>query len=315
MATPDDIATVQRWASTEERRRLLADAVSDLGSNLRPRQTKVWAAVATNIAKETSSGVAYAASGKRTRLGTQPLRPSLVSVAAFVLIVGVLIGVWDAGARHSIHSAAHSGLVYSTGNGERATISLPDGGTVALNVASRLEVPLDYMAGNHAVRLTGEGLFTVPHQDGAPFTVLTNTTATRVLGTSFVVRRYPTDTATMVAVRDGKVAVGPMVVAAQQMVEVGHNVMARVRPAAASSFTFATGVLTLDGVPLSAAITELDRWFDADIRLGNPALAAQFQSVHGTFAAGSIGNLTEILELTNHVRVVRNGRVLTLFPR
>ena len=46
------------------------------------------------------------------------------------------------------------------------------------------------MTGNHTVRLIGAGLFTVSHHDGAPFTVIAGATVARVLGTSFVVRRY-----------------------------------------------------------------------------------------------------------------------------
>jgi ferric-dicitrate binding protein FerR (iron transport regulator) len=121
----------------------------------------------------------------------------------------------------------------------------------------------------------------------------------------------------MVAVRDGKVAVGTpggtTVVTENQLVEVDQRGVAHLRSAGAMPFTFATGILTIDGLSLPVAIVELDRWFDADIRLGDPTLATHF--VEGRFAAGSLGDLAEILELTFHVRVVRDGRVLTLFAR
>ena len=61
---------------------------------------------------------------------------------------------------------------YATAPGQRATITLPDDNTVALNVASRLEVPTNYGRGNHMVRLpVGEALFNVSksHHDGVPF--------------------------------------------------------------------------------------------------------------------------------------------------
>jgi len=243
-------------------------------------------------------------------LGTQPLRRGMWSVVAALIVMAV---GWLAGAHHVSARTASEMLTYTTGNGERATITLPDGGTVALNVASRLDVPMDYMAGNHTLRLVGEGLFTVPHHEGTPVTVVAGTTRARVLGTSFVVRQYATDTVTLVAVRDGKVAVGAAVVATQQVAEVGRTGVPHVRSSDASLFTFATGVLTIDGLPLPAAIVELDRWFDADIRLGDPRLATRF--VKGKCAAGSLGDLAEILELTFNVRVVRDGRVLTLYPR
>jgi len=204
-------------------------------------------------------------------------------------------------------------MTYTTGNGERATISLPDGGTVALNVASRLEVPMDYMAGHHTVRLVGEGLFTASHHEGAPLTVITDGATARVLGTSFVVRRYATDTSAIVAVRDGKVAVGTTVVTANQLAEVGRNGMAHLRVSDGSPFTFATGTLTIDGLLLPAAIVELNRWYDADIRLGDPVLASRH--VNATFGMGSLNDLAENLGSLYDVQVVRDGRVLTLNPK
>ena len=239
-----------------------------------------------------------------------PLRRAIWPTVA-TLVLGLLALVWTT--RHVSHQATTIMLAYTTGNGQRATITLPDGGTVSLNVASRLEVPMDYMMGNRTVRLVGEGLFTVSHHNGTPMTVMAGGTAARVLGTSFVVRRYLSDTATMVAVRDGKVAVGTSVVTAAHMVAVGRDGVARLHASDASLFTFATGVLTLNWLPLPAAIVELDRWYDADIRLGDPALATR--SANGKVGVGSLTDLAEILTLTYDVRVVRDGRVLTLYPR
>ncbi|HXC24614.1 MAG TPA: FecR domain-containing protein, partial [Gemmatimonadaceae bacterium] len=104
---------------------------------------------------------------KRVIFSYQPLRRRLWSATAAVgLGLIVLVIGWSAGVRHNNKRATQASLIYATGNGERATITLPDGGTVALNVASRLEVPADYMADNHTVRLVGQGLFTVSHHDG-----------------------------------------------------------------------------------------------------------------------------------------------------
>ncbi|HXC26302.1 MAG TPA: FecR domain-containing protein [Gemmatimonadaceae bacterium] len=252
---------------------------------------------------------------RRSVFKAQPLRWGVWSTAA-ALVMGVVVSTigWTLTERHESQYTAASMLTYTTANGQRATITLPDGGTVALNVASRLEVPLDYMAGNRMVRLTGEGLFTVPHHPGTPLIVQAGPTAARVLGTSFVVRCYATDTATMVAVRDGKVAVGPTVVAAAQMVAVGRQGgVSPIRPSDGSQFTFAAGILTINGLPLRAAIVELDRWYDADIQLGDPTLA--MHPLDGEFAAGSLADLTALLELVYNVHVVRAGRVLTLYPR
>ena len=244
----------------------------------------------------------------------QPL-PRTVWLAAVlpVLIVAAVIFGRHLGLDAVNHPASMSVMAYITAKGQRATITLPDGGTVALNVDSRLEVPLDYMSGRHTIRLVGEGLFTIPHHDGEPFTVLAGGVATRVLGTTFLVRRYATDSLTTVAVRTGRVAVRTAIVAAAQQVVAGPTGVGPVQSVNPAQFGFATGILSLDGVPLSVAIPELDRWYDVDIRLTDPALASR--RVAAEFGVESVGDLIDILSGALPVRVVRHGRVLTLSPR
>jgi ferric-dicitrate binding protein FerR (iron transport regulator) len=202
---------------------------------------------------------------------------------------------------------------YVTADGQRATIKLADGSSVALNVGSKLDVPMDFAQGNRTLHLDGEALFTVVHHDDAPFTVVTNNARTRVLGTSFVVRQYETDSVATVAVRDGKVAVQSVVVTALHQATVRSNGATQVGRANAGIFTFANGILTLDGVPLPEAIPELNRWYKADIRLADSSLAEH--RIKATCATGTITDLAGVLELALDVRAVRNGRTLTLYPR
>jgi ferric-dicitrate binding protein FerR (iron transport regulator) len=244
-------------------------------------------------------------------IGHRPLRHRagyLFAGAAAVLIL--MFGY----TRLTAHAPTHAAVTtYTTANGQRANITLSDGSTVVLNVASRLEVPADFGASHRTVRLNGEALFTVARRTKSPFTVVTGQTTTRVLGTSFVVRRYTTDTATTVAVRDGKVAVQSTVVTAQHQATVNQRGGIHLSPASPAQFTFAKGVLTLNGVMLKDAIAELDRWYDADIRVEDPTLLRY--SIHGTCTTGSLTDLSSILELTLDARVVRDGRTLTLFPK
>jgi ferric-dicitrate binding protein FerR (iron transport regulator) len=203
--------------------------------------------------------------------------------------------------------------IYTTGNGQRAKVTLPDGSTAFLNVASRLQVPADYGMGNHVVHLDGEAFFTVVHHDKHPLTVVAGSARALVLGTQFVVRHYHTDSLATVAVREGKVGVQKVVLSAAQQVAVNRaGVTTAVRPVDPAQFGFTRGVLRFNGTALRDAIPALNRWYDADIRLGDPALAEQ--RVIGGFTSGSRGNLAELLQLAFNVRVVRHGRVLTLYP-
>jgi ferric-dicitrate binding protein FerR (iron transport regulator) len=232
--------------------------------------------------------------------------------AAVVCSLMFMMGRWMPA---SVFTRQHpvATTVYTTRPGERANITLPDGSAVVLNVASRLEVPTNFGATHRTLRLSGEALFTVTRHTGSPFTVIADKTTTHVLGTMFVVRRYSTDTTTTVAVREGKVAVQSAVVTARQQANVDQQGAVHVSPASQAQFTFANGVLTFDGVLLKDAITELDRWYDADIRIEDPALA--MHRLRGTCTTGSLTDLSSILELALNVRVVRDGRTLTLYPK
>jgi len=108
---------------------------------------------------------------------------------------------------HVSRRMASSVVTYETGQGEQQSFMLPDGSAVALGEASRLEVPSDFRTGGHPLRVQGEAAFTVQHQSGVAFTVMVSGTLARVLGTTFMVRRYAADTATVVVVHDGKVTV------------------------------------------------------------------------------------------------------------
>jgi transmembrane sensor len=238
--------------------------------------------------------------------------PSAATVGLGTAIVAV-VAFGFGWRRHDQPAAAQTYLTYTTSNSQRATITLPGGASAVLNAASRLDVPADYAAGNHRVQLHGEALFTVAHRTGTPFTVVANGQSVRVLGTSFVVRDYDTDSALTVAVREGKVAVQSAVVTAGQQVVIDATGNAERRPATPGQFAFASGTLVLDNVPMRAAIAELDRWYDVDIRLGNPTL--EHVRVKGEFAAGSRAELKVILEMAFGVRAVSAGRVLTLYPR
>jgi ferric-dicitrate binding protein FerR (iron transport regulator) len=120
--------------------------------------------------------------------------------------------------------------IYTTGPGEQQAFGLSDGSTVALGEASRLEVPPDFRAGGHPIRVQGEAAFTVQHQSGDAFTVSVSGTRVRVLGTTFMVRHYASDTTTVVMVRYGKVMVRAggmrtMVLTDAQQVVIGQQAM------------------------------------------------------------------------------------------
>ncbi|HXC24708.1 MAG TPA: FecR domain-containing protein [Gemmatimonadaceae bacterium] len=324
LTTPEESEHVQRWMASHPDHILVVEALQRLplevnGGEL-TTDTEAWLARIDIRSRSPETGVAHRNVSVKGIgvLGRHPLRGGWHALAGAVLGAMIVIVGWHLSVlRLDVHQ--HTAMsAYVTGNGQRANITLPDGNTVALNVASRLEVPADYLAGNHTLRLTGEGLFTISHREKTPFTVLAGPAIARVLGTSFLVRHYATDNVTTVVVRDGKVAVHAarrpsVVLTAVQQVKVDRTGAAAVQVSDPTQFSFATGTLVLNGVPFPSAIVELDRWYDVDIRLGDSVLTTR--RVAGEWTAGSVTDLSAILGWMFNVRVVRDGRVLTLFPR
>lgn len=249
----------------------------------------------------------------------QPLRAKGSYLMAGVFAACLLmVAAWQFGPLRQRGAQRTARSVYVTNPGERATVQLLDGTTVALDVASRLEVPADYQGGNHTVWLTGAAVFTVGHQRGAPFTVVAGGATARVLGTTFVVRHFSGDLGTTVAVKEGKVVVHDgarpsFVLTSGRQIVVGPRSPGEITGLLPGQFGFVTGTLTLGHVTLKEAIPELDRWYDVDIQLANPALG--MKGITGEYAAGSVTELANILELALDVRVERHGRVLTLSLR
>ncbi len=242
-------------------------------------------------------------------------RPSYTrwyGMAAACALIALVVG-WSANAHLTNSTLSTHASTYSTANGERATIRLPDGSRVVLNVGSRLTVPGTYTTGNRTVQLDGEALFIVEHEERHPFVVVAGPSITRVLGTSFVVRHYRDDSTVQVAVRDGKVAVANAIVTAAERVEVTASGAGVVHAIQGNPFSFERGVLSLAHMPLREAIGELNRWYDADIRLADESLGRAI--VGGQFPAGSVLELTEQLTAGLDVQIERNGRVLTLDRR
>ncbi len=333
----EETATVEGWLQAHPqwrvrygqlRHEISADHWADLStSDIGRRITKVLAITglqdATSIGDPPlSRGVVGATGDHLQRRSTDapsmpkkfmfwrqlPRTAGAVAVGAMLLLIG-----WQTGARRMTTQMAIYKATYTTPNGQRANITLPDGSEVTLNAGSRLDVPSDFAMGARTIDLTGEALFTVKHQGGKPFTVVAGPSITRVLGTRFAVRHYATDAVATIAVQEGKVSVDTIVLTANRQVQVNSKGVAVLQRAVPEQFSFAEGRLVINDVPLKDAISDLNRWYDVDIRLGASALKPIRLTLES--AVGSRSDLQKILEVTLSLRVERKGRILTLFPR
>jgi len=221
----------------------------------------------------------------------------VVAVAAIAFIFAV------SSTRTSIgRTAGSDGVVpervATTRIGQRATVDLGDGATAVLAPQSTLRIR------GAIVELSGEALFTLPHTSRIPFVVHAGGTTTRVLGTTFDVRHYPTDRATHVAVSRGKVSVGTTSVRGAHVVTLTRGEIAEATDSSVTTVTgdvtpytaWTTGHLVFHDAPIAEVLTTVGRWYGVRFSIGDSVLANQ----HLT-ASLDFGSRTELL---NALRLV-----------
>jgi ferric-dicitrate binding protein FerR (iron transport regulator) len=81
-------------------------------------------------------------------------------------------------------------VVVKTAEGERTTVTLPDGTTVRLNSKSQLDYKQDFGLKDRQVSFNGEGFFDVAHNVEKTFVVNTHFINVQVLGTKFNLYTY-----------------------------------------------------------------------------------------------------------------------------
>lgn len=193
----------------------------------------------------------------------------------------VLVAVGSVLVRRGVQdSAAGTETVYATASGQRATVVLRDGSRVVLAPRSRLTVGRAFGATSRAVTLSGEAYFSVASASGTPFIVHTGAVSTRVLGTAFDVRRYPSDRTTRVVVVTGKVMVGgrrtPVLLTAGKIGEVTDTTAIASATSDTHAYTdWTSGRLVFDDVPAAAMLATVGRWYGYEFRYADSTLATQ----------------------------------------
>jgi transmembrane sensor len=256
------------------------------------------------------------------------MSPAWAGLAASILCVS--LGVWALHSRRASsagppHPAEHS---YATTRGERAVLTL-DGATVVLGPESVLRISGSYGVRDRTVSLTGHAYFDVAHDAGHPFRVWAGGVVAEDIGTRFDIRAYARDSAMRLVVADGEVAVHTPPVAGSHdraaplaSVLVTHGMMAtagadgvvRVRSGIATDryLSWSDGRLAFEDTPLPEVVAELSRWYNLDIRLGDPQLASR--TLTASFDDDPPAAVLVALEGALGVRATRMGRVVMLYP-
>lgn len=198
--------------------------------------------------------------------------------------------------------------------GQHRTYRFPDGSAAMLAPNTTLQYTTNP---DHKVRevvIDGEALFTVVPDDSRPFIVKAATATIRVLGTTFTVRRYASDTTTTVVVAQGKVGIASDVLAGGESARIGSNNQIQIDRSVdiGNALAWTTGKLTFKNAPLHAVIAEFQRWYDIKITVANPKLFNR--TITMTFLTDSPEKAVDGLATILRANVSRDGNHVILTP-
>jgi transmembrane sensor len=319
-ASPEEVADVRSRSQADP---VWAQALELLRADVAQRSPRQW-------------DTDLALTRVRPRLAAEPEIPTVRSqavrtnarwrIAASLLVVAGSLATWQIASRlrsgapnASVAAATMDEIV--TPSGSRNTITLGDGSRVTLNAGSRLRWAQDFGTASRDVYLDGEAYFVAAHDPTRPFRVHARDAVAHDLGTRFTVRAYPELPNVEVVVTEGAVslrhdrpAADSAILATGQLGRLGTSGAPTVESnVAIERWTAWTGgSLVLDGLTLTEAIPQLERWYDAKITVTDPRLAERHVSAR--FHDETLPQMLDALALALGARWQQSGRTVTLSP-
>lgn len=207
-----------------------------------------------------------------------------ISVAASVIVITGLIWIVKKSgnsAENGKKATIASLTKKSTNRSESKFVLLEDSTQVWLNAASSLEFPDQFDGKKREVYLSGEAFFDVKHADKVPFIIHTGGISTTVLGTSFNIKAYPGQKNITISVSRGKVKVtrkdgweATLIQGQQVKVEEAGKEATEKNIATEGIAAWQQGNIAYDDEAIGDIIADMERIYNADIRIANDSIAA-----------------------------------------
>lgn len=238
--------------------------------------------------------------------------PTLAVAASLLLAVGLLF-------RHQLFPENVPAVRYATVLGEQRTVALEDGSSVVLDTASELLVQF----GSRERRLTlqqGRADFQVQSDSARPFVVRTSNGTVTATGTQFQV--WVEQGISTVTLLKGKVRVAntdrgttqSATLAPGERITIEANGLSQRRripeTELASARGWTEGNLIVKEWPLQTVVTEMNRYSDTKLRLGEPDLGQI--PISGVFKAGDQQSFAMSLEYGWSIRADRSAGEIVL---
>ena len=171
-----------------------------------------------------------------------------------------------------------STLAFSNSPGQITTITLSDGTVVHLNADSRIEYPAVFYGNERRVRLEGEAIFDVEHDERKPFIVETFRYDVRVLGTKFDVVAEEDEGLFSTALLEGKVSLTDKVDGRRCIMT--ENTVAKYADGGLrlssldnrDDFLWTEGIISAAGLPFDRLMEKFEKYYNVKIVLRRDTL-------------------------------------------
>lgn len=213
------------------------------------------------------------------------------------------------------YTASGSGMVNTlvVPPGKQYSLVLSDGTEVRLNAATTLSFPFTFKGRKREVTINGEAYFKIARRAGQPFIVHTPQSTIEVLGTTFNVNAYSSDSMT-VSLLDGAVRVKAG--KREQLLEPGCQVVCQQqKDMQVKAFdrnevlSWLSGEYTFHDTQLQNLAGVIARWYGVNVVLDDPAIAdKRFSGV--IYKKKPLHIFLDQLQKTSEVRTHYSGNEL-----
>lgn len=317
-------ADIERWAASSDANRAMLESLKRrwkvAGEGTSWNVDAAWAKLAPRLRNEKGDTPVVDIRDRMVARSPWTRASRLVPLAAAaVLLVAVAVRMRPGTTGTLGGPVALVTNELRTGAGEQRSFELSDGSTIVLGAASNVRIADGFGTTTREVFLEGQAFLRVVHDSTRPFIVNAGGTRAIDLGTAFEVRAYPNEgvrvavTEGLVAVhRDSGAAVDSAVLQPGDVAEVpttGAIVKRQLNVERLLGWT--RGELVFEDVPLSDAVRDLERWFDVQVRIEDPALRSRRWTA-ALRIGESLDTALEVMQTALQVRAERVGNVVTI---
>lgn len=228
----------------------------------------------------------------------------IVQMAAALLLPVALVAIGML--YYENRQMATDAIVVSTGHGEQATVTLPDGSKVSVNQNTRLTyVPSKFRGSERRVSMDGEGFYSVSRDESRPFYVDADGLCVKVLGTKFNLKARDNDKSAELVLVEGSVSFTSLMLKESQIVKPHQKIVLDKTTGRMSienlddydtEMAWQRKELVFRNTPLSIVFAQMRKQFRKDFVVNTQV--DQHELFTGTLSSVDLNNNLEIIDLS-----------------